>query len=130
MPKADWFHNNPGSNKYDISEHVRHSLWSNGYQSAWFECTRHESPHEGVLLWHGQRMDLVWEPQHFVLLKQPEYDDYVVNGLSVVLSFKPRFRYRDEAGRTVVEWRRGDLQARLEELEGAGVADLQVLKPR
>jgi hypothetical protein len=75
-------------------------------------------------------MELIWEPQQYVLLKLSEYDEYVVNGLSTNLGFKPRFKYRDDAGRLTVEWRRGDLKARYEELKGAGVADLEVLKPR
>lgn len=130
MPKADWFYGNPGSNKYNISEHVRHSLWFNGYRSVWFECTRHQSPYEGKLFWHDQQMELVWEPRQYLLLKLPQYDEYVVHGLSMVLGFKPQFRYRDDAGRTAVEWRRVDLKARQEELERAGAADLEVLKPR
>ena len=130
MPEAEWFYGNPGSNKYDISEHVRQSLWINGYRTAWFDCTKDQPPYEGRLLWRDQPIELVWEPRQYVLLKFPQYDEYITRGLSVVLGFKPLFRYRDNDGRITVEWRRVGLKARQEELEQANVADLEVLKPR
>jgi len=116
MPLAEWFFSNPGSNKYDISEAVRRSFWFRGFGMAWFDATKADPPYVGQLEWRDQLMELEWEPRQFVILRLPQDDPAVVDGLTSLLGFKPAFRYQNAQGHTVVEWRKVGLAQRQQEL--------------
>jgi hypothetical protein len=129
MPENAWFYGNPGANAYDISEHVRRSLWFMGYRQAWFDCTQADPPYAGTLRWRDQELTVEWEPRQYLIVRLQRDDKDIVQGFSAILGFQPQFQYQDSDGRSVFEWRRIGLKARAEELTGmAGVENLKQLR--
>jgi hypothetical protein len=116
MPENTWFYGDPGTNAYNISEHIRQSLWLAGYREAWFDCTKTDPPYAGTLRWLNQAISIEWEPRQWLIAKLVHNDNYIVKGLSTILGFKPQIEYENAEGRTVFEWRRTGLSARTGEL--------------
>jgi hypothetical protein len=129
MPENAWFYGNPGSNAYDVSEHVRRSLWFTGYRQAWFDCTRAESPYSGMVRWREQEFPIEWESGRYLVAWLEREDKEIVRGFSTILGIKPLLQYQDADGRTAVEWRRTGQAARAEELAAMpGVKDVKRLR--
>lgn len=118
-----WFETPPGTNLFDITEHLRQSFWRYGLGTAWFTATRAESPYQAEARWTDMIFHMEWVPTQYVLLRMPRDEQTVSDAFSVVLGFKPTFRYTD-GDDTVIEWRRVNRAARWNELVVAGQADL------
>src|SRR5438067_209912 len=110
-----WYETNPGMNLYDISEHLRQSLWRYGLGTAWVQATRAEPPYTAEGRWHDVLFSLEWAPQQYVILRMSANEKDIEQAISTVLGFKPLFRYTDGV-QQVYEWRQAERAARWNEL--------------
>ncbi len=118
-----WFETPPGTNLFDITEHLRQSFWRYGLGTAWFTATRAEPPYTAEARWNDITFHMEWTPTQYVILKLPRPESQVIDAFSVVLGFKPTFRYTDGED-TVVEWRRVERAARWNQLVERGQPNL------
>lgn len=118
-----WFETTPGTNTFDITEHIRQSFWRYGLGTAWFKATRASAPYAAEARWNDLRFSFEWVPQQYLILRLPHAEKTVENAFSLVLGFKPLFRYSD-GDDNVVEWRVADRAARWNELVERGQANL------
>jgi len=118
-----WFETTPGTNTFDITEHIRQSFWRYGLGSAWMKATRAEAPYAAEARWNDVHFSFEWTPQQYLILRMPHTEKTVEDAFSLVLGFKPLFRYTD-GDENVIEWRVVDRAARWNELVENGQANL------
>lgn len=118
-----WFETTPGTNTFDIGEHVRQSFWRYGLGSAWFTATSATAPYRAEARWNDLTFSFEWVPNQYITLRMPHYDKAVEDAFSMVLGFKPTFRYAD-GDDNLVEWRKTERAARWNELVEAGQPNL------
>ncbi len=118
-----WFETTPGTNTFDITEHIRQSFWRYGLGTAWFKATRAEPPYTAEGRWDDLTFHFEWLPQQYLILRLPEAEKTVEDAFNLVLGFKPVFRYSD-GDDLVIEWRRTGRAARWNELVQRGQPDL------
>ena len=119
-----WYETPPGANTFDISEHLQQSFWRYGLGTAWFKATRAQPPYTAEARWGDVTFNVEWVPQRYVIVRLPGDEAAIENAFTMVLGFKPVFRYRDNS-QTVVEWRQSERAARWNELVEKGVPDLK-----
>ena len=110
-----WFDTTPGTNTFDIGEHIRLSFWRYGLGTAWFKATSAVPPYMAEARWNDISFHFEWVPQQYLILRLPHAEKTVEDAFGLVLGFKPVFRYSD-GNETVVEWRKADRAARWNEL--------------
>jgi hypothetical protein len=66
-----WFETTPGTNTFDITEHIRQSFWRYGLGTAWFKATRATAPYAAEARWNDLHFQFEWVPQQYLILRLP-----------------------------------------------------------
>ncbi len=124
---ATWFMTPMPPSRFAIENEMRTAFWKAGFGDMWISCTKEEVPYECQGLWEGKQFTLEWEPNTYAVLKMAEPNDDLLKAMERVLKHRALVAYKDAAGTVVVEWRARNVDARMKELESAGVAELERL---
>jgi hypothetical protein len=122
-----WFFVKFPPSRHEIESELRLSFWQAGYGQMWFSCTKDEPPYECDGHWHNQAFSIEWEPGNYLHLKMQQADEELLEAFRRMLRHKALAAYRNGGGTVVVEWRVKDPDVRFQELQTAGVAELERL---
>jgi hypothetical protein len=122
-----WFFTQLPPSRYAIENELRLALWHAGFGGMWFTCTKEMPPFECSGFWSNQPFALEWEPRNYLLLKMAAPNQNLLRAFERALKHKPLAAYKNGDGSVVVEWRAQNANARFQELQSSGVADLQRL---
>ena len=126
MPSNFLFTQFPASRSV-IENELRLSFWRAGFKRMWFTCTKDTAPFECSAVWNDKEFAVEWEPQNYLLLKMERVDEELLKAFKNVLGHAALAAYKNGGGHVVVEWRVKDAEARFNELQSAGVGELQRL---
>lgn len=124
---TNWFFNELPPSRHSIENQVRLAFWQAGFGRIYFTCTKDEPPFELEGAWSEKIFSVEWQPKEYLLLKMKEPDEALLDAFQRALRHKPLAAYRNGGGNVVVEWRARDVDARYQELQASGVAQLQRL---
>ncbi|MBI5302594.1 MAG: hypothetical protein HY868_10685 [Chloroflexi bacterium] len=127
MPSNFLLNEMPAS-RHAIENALRFEFWRAGFKTMWFSCVKDAAPFQAQAAWGEKNFAIEWEPKKYLLLKLSKPDQAALNAFELVLKHKPLAAYKDGDGKVVVEWRVKDGDARFQELQSAGVAELQRIK--
>ncbi len=126
MPSNFLLNNLPAS-RHTIENALRFEFWRAGFKNVWFTCTQETTPLQAQAAWGENTLNVEWEPSKYLLLKSSQPDQNALNAFAIVLKHKPLAAYKTAEGQVVIEWRIKDGDARFQELQSAGVTELQRL---
>lgn len=124
---ATWFLTQMPPSRFAIENELRSAFWRAGFTDMWLTCTKEDVPYECQGLWEGKQFTLEWDPKTYVALKTAEPNEELFKALERVLKHRALAAYKDTAGKVIVEWRARSADARMQELEAAGVTELERL---
>ncbi len=123
----NWFFTEFPPSRHGIENELRLAFWKAGYGQMWFSCSKDEPPYECAGHWHDKSFTIEWEPKNYLTLKMKEPDDDLLDAFQRMLKHKALAAYRNGGGTVVVEWRVKDADARFQELQTSGAAELERL---
>jgi hypothetical protein len=123
----NWFFTEFPPSRHGIENELRLSFWKAGYGQMWFSCTKDEPPYECTGRWHDRDFTIEWTPKNYLMLKMQAPDDDLLDAFQRMLKHKALAAYRNGGGTVVVEWRVKDADARFQELQTSGAAELERL---
>ena len=121
---ANWFTMNFPPSRHAIENELRLAFWSAGFGQVWITCTKAEAPYQCQGLWADNSFQVEWEPRQYVQLKMKEANQTVLEAFEKILKHRALAAYQSDGG-VIVEWRTQGGNARFEELQSQGVAELQ-----
>lgn len=116
----------PANSRHTIENALRFEFWRAGFKSMWFTCVQDAAPFQAQAAWGEKQFAIEWEPKKYLLLKLAKPDQDALKAFEIVLKHKPLAAYKT-GDQVVVEWRVTDGDARFQELQTAGVGELQRL---
>jgi hypothetical protein len=124
---AQWFLNSYPSSRSIIENDLRLQFWKAGFKGMWFSCTKDTAPFECHAKWNDKPFTMEWEPKNFVALKMKSPEQDLLDVFEKMLKHRALAAYKNADGNVVVEWRARNVQARFQELQASGVAQLERL---
>jgi hypothetical protein len=123
---ADWFFTNYPASRSVIENDLRLRLWASGFKGMWVSCTKDSAPFECKGNWSSNDFVMEWEPKNYLLIKMKAPNPEVLSVFERALKHKALAAYKNADG-VVVEWRVNNADARFQELQASGVAELERL---
>lgn len=124
---AQWFSNNFPPSRSVIENDLRLAFWQAGFKGAWFSCTKDTAPFVCEGGWNASAFSIEWAPLNYLLLTMKAANQDVLEMFERVLKHKALAAYKNADGSVVVEWRVKQPDARVQELQASGVAQLERL---
>jgi len=123
---ANFLMNDLASSRHTIENALRFDFWRAGFKTMWFTCVKDAAPFQAQAAWGDKQFTVEWESKKYLLLKLNKPDQDALKAFEIVLRHKPLAAYKT-GDQVVVEWRVQDAEARFQELQAAGVTELQRL---
>ncbi len=124
---TNWFFTPFPASRHGIENELRLAFWKAGYGQMWFTCTKDTAPFECEGHWHNKDFSIEWEPANYLRLKMQDADEELLDAFRRILKHRALAAYRNGGGTVIVEWRVKDADARFQELQSSGVAQLERL---
>lgn len=124
---AQWFLTQLPASRFAIESEIRIAFWKAGYGDIWVTCTKDDVPYQCEGFLKGKQFAMEWDPKSYVMLKTAEPNQELLGAFERALKHRATVAYKDVSGQVVVEWRARNAEARLQELQNSGVAELEKL---
>jgi hypothetical protein len=123
-----WFSKKLPASRHGIENAIRLAFWAHGFGDTYFSCVNPEPPVRCTGLWKSNfPLNLEWVPSDYFKLFMNEPNKDVLEAFERVLGHRALAAYRGAANQVVVEWCAKNPDARWNELEKSGLAELERL---